>query len=334
MEKKQILESEIKKNSWESNSVLSVAQMTDSAIQELFALTDKLKSVGRSQLRQWNPLSGYLLSNLFFEASTRSRISFASAFQSLGGNVDNTVGVVFSSISKGESLSDTIRVVQGYVDVIVLRHFTVGSARVAANNSTVPIINAGDGIGEHPTQALLDLYTIYSETQRLSNLTIAIVGDLQNGRTVHSLVNLMGMYQQIHIVAVAPHELQLPDSSVQALRDQGVRVTQTSDFHKGIAEADVIYMTRLQRERFQSESDYERFEQLYILNRQLVESRCKPTVVIMHPLPRTSEISTDVDACQQASYFRQTDNGLYVRMALFLLVLLSPSELRNQLKKV
>jgi aspartate carbamoyltransferase len=275
-----------------------------------------------------------VLSNLFFEASTRSRISFASAFQYLGGSVDNTVGVVFSSISKGESLSDTIRVVQGYVDVIVLRHFTVGSARIAADNSTTPIINAGDGIGEHPTQALLDLYTIYNETKRLSDLTIAVVGDLQHGRTVHSLVHLMRLYTNIHIVAIAPNDLQLPADSVHALQASGIRVTQTDDFKVGIATADVIYMTRLQRERFQSELDYEQFEQLYILNRTLIESVCKPDVVIMHPLPRTSEINPDVDALNQAAYFRQTDNGLYVRMALFLLVLLSPSELRNHLNTV
>jgi len=334
MTKKQTIESTIQADTWNGNNVVSVSQFTESAIDALFELTDRLKAMGRSQLRQWNPLSGYVLSNLFFEASTRSRISFASAFQYLGGSVDNTVGVVFSSISKGESLSDTIRVVQGYVDVIVLRHFTVGSARIAADNSTTPIINAGDGIGEHPTQAILDLYTIYNETKRLSDLTIAVVGDLQHGRTVHSLVHLMRLYTNIHIVAIAPNDLQLPADSVHALQGSGIRVTQTDDFKVGIATADVIYMTRLQRERFQSESDYERFEKLYILNRALIESVCKPDVVIMHPLPRTNEIHPDVDDLNQAAYFRQTDNGLYVRMALFLLVLLSPSELRNHLNTV
>lgn len=319
---------------WSQKSILSVSQFTHDGIATVFELADYLKAMDRAILRRWNPLSGYVLSNLFFEASTRSRISFASAFQYLGGSVDNTVGVVFSSIAKGESLSDTIRVVQGYVDVIVLRHFTVGSARIAADNSAIPIINAGDGIGEHPTQALLDLYTIYSEAQRLSKLTIAVVGDLQHGRTVHSLVDLMGMYDQIHIVAIAPQALQLPESSMRNLKKQGVRVTQTDDFQTGIAQADVVYMTRLQRERFESESDYERFEKLYILNQSLVESVCKPSVVVMHPLPRTGEIHTDVDDLPQAAYFRQTNNGLYVRMALFLLVLLSPNELREQLNAV
>ena len=331
MTKKECDVAAIQAHEWGKKSIISVAQFTEPAINELFDLTDQLKVMGRSKLRQWNPLSGYVLSNLFFEASTRSRISFASAFQYLGGNVDNTVGVVFSSISKGESLSDTIRVVQGYVDVIVLRHFTVGSARIASDNSAAPVINAGDGIGEHPTQALLDLYTIYNEKKRLSNLTIAVVGDLQHGRTVHSLVNLMSLYNQIHIVAIAPDALQLPQDNVHRLRAAGVRVTQTDNFQEGIAMVDVIYMTRLQRERFEFESDYERFEQLYVLTKSIIKTVCKPDVVVMHPLPRTGEIHTDVDDLDQAAYFRQTSNGLYVRMALFLLVLLPIDELRNRL---
>lgn len=300
--------------------ILSVDQFNQSIIQDLFSLTEQMKLYKQNkQIR--SVLNGYVLGNLFFEASTRSRMSFTSAFLYLGGQVNHTTGVTFSSISKGETLEDTINVIQSYCDVIVLRHSDLGTAKKASQVSQVPVINAGDGIGEHPTQALLDLYTIFDEKKQLDNLTITMVGDLKHGRTVHSLARLLCLQKNIRFIFAAPQIVQMPEAIVSEIRSHGFQVELTDDFNAAISEADVIYSTRIQRERYENPSDYETFDGLFTLTKEKINHYCKPDVTVMHPLPRTNEIKLDVDALPGAAYFRQAANGLYVRMALFCSVL-------------
>ena len=303
-----------------NQDILSVRQFDVPMIDQLFALTDRVASLKASR-KLSRGLEGYVLGNLFFEASTRSRMSFTSAFSYLGGRVNNTTGVTFSSMAKGESLEDTIRVIQSYCDVVVMRHPELGSAAIAAEVSDVPLINAGDGAGEHPTQALLDLYTIYQEKGRLDGLTVTMVGDLRFGRTVHSLARLLCLYKDVRFVFAAPDVVQMPESIVAEIRDLGFTVELTDDFDAAIAQADVIYSTRIQRERYSNPDDYAAFDGVFVLNRDKIERICRPGVRILHPLPRTNEIAVDVDDLAQAAYFRQAENGLVVRMALFLLVL-------------
>ena len=262
------------------------------------------------------PLRGRILATLFFEPSTRTRFSFEAAMQKLGGGVlsaedarDN------SSATKGESIGDTIRVVSGYADVIAIRHYEEGTAAEAAKNSPVPVINAGDGVGEHPTQALADMYTIKKELGWLSGLRVVMVGDLLYGRTIHSLLPLLCLYSGVTIDLISPESLRLP----QQYRDYLAR--KEIPFHEGeklegvIEQADVAYITRVQRERFASQADYEAVKDVYVINAELA-NRMKPQSIIMHALPRVNEISPDVDANARAAYFRQAKNGLYIRMAL------------------
>ena len=264
------------------------------------------------------PLKNKILANLFFEASTRSRMSFASAFMMLGGQVNSTTGVTFSSISKGESLEDTIRVISDYCDVLVIRHPEIGAAKTAASVSKVPVINAGDGPGEHPTQALLDLYTIYKEKAQLNSLTVTMVGDLKYGRTVHSLAKLLALYENINFIFAAPDAIQIPQKILDYIQEKGGTFQVTSDFKGAIKDADIIYTTRIQKERFNSPEDAEKVEGSYTINRALITEHCQSDVTIMHPLPRTTEIHPDVDTLPNAAYFRQAENGLYLRMGLFL----------------
>ncbi len=264
-------------------------------------------------------LDGYVLGTLFFEPSTRTRLSFETAMHRLGGGVVGFASAAGTSTAKGESLADTIRTVDQYVDVIAMRHPEIGSARVAAEVAESPVINGGDGAGQHPTQALLDLYTIRSERGQIDGNTIVLCGDLKNGRTVHAGVELYKQYD-CKLIFVAPDALKMPADITANLRDRGITVEETEDMASALAEADVFYMTRIQKERFSDPAEYEQLKGSYILTKDLIE-RVRPKATILHPLPRVNEITTDVDALSNAAYFRQVRNGVYVRMALIALVL-------------
>ena len=263
-------------------------------------------------------LQGRILASLFFESSTRTRLSFETAMHRLGGRVISTVGFQFSSISKGETLYDTMKMIESYADIAVIRHPNEGSSRIAAGAVDIPVINAGDGIGQHPTQALLDLYTIFEERQTLDGLHIAFVGDLKFGRTIHSLIKLLYHYK-VTIVFVSPLDLALPESYRKELKRRNIIFEETEDM-KALWDSDVAYITRVQRERFADKQEYERLKNAYSVNRSfLLAARKQP--LVMHPLPRVGELSTDVDDLPNAAYFRMAKYGVAVRMALLLLCL-------------
>ena len=259
-------------------------------------------------------LRGKVLATLFFEPSTRTRLSFEAAMLRLGGRVISVAEAKSSSAAKGESLHDTIKTVEGYADVIVLRHPQIGAAAEAARATDVPILNAGDGAGQHPTQSLLDLYTIVKEQGEVDGLTIALAGDLKNGRTVHSLADLLANYD-IEFVFAAPDALRMPNEIVERLRTRGISIRETESLADAIPACDVLYMTRIQRERFDDPGDYERLKDAYVLTRDML-SAARDSITIMHPLPRVNEIATDVDDHPGAAYFRQAANGVPIRMAL------------------
>jgi aspartate carbamoyltransferase catalytic subunit len=263
-----------------------------------------------------DPLRGRILATLFFEPSTRTRFSFEAAMQKLGGGVLSAENArANSSATKGETISDTIRVVSGYADVIAIRHYEQGIAEAAARFSPVPIINAGDGIGEHPTQALADVYTIKKELGRLSGLRIVLVGDLLNGRTIHSLLPLLCLYPGVKIDLISPQQLRLPLSYREYLMEKGIEFNEGERLEGIVEHADVAYITRVQGERFASKEEYDAIKDVYVMDAQMA-SRLKPEAIIMHALPRVNEISPDVDNDVRAAYFRQAKNGLYIRMAL------------------
>jgi len=269
--------------------------------------------------KELDELRGKVLATLFFEPSTRTRLSFETAMLRLGGRVLSVSEAKSTSASKGESLHDTIKTVEGYADAIVLRHPEIGAAEVAARATTKPVLNAGDGAGEHPTQSLLDLYTIRKEQGRVDGLTIALVGDLKHGRTVHSLATLLSQYP-VSFLFVSPPALRMPREVVERARAKGASVRETDDLGLALAQSDVVYMTRIQRERFADPAEYDRLKDAYVLTRATL-GKAKPSITIMHPLPRVNEISTDVDDLPGAAYFRQSANGVPVRMALLALLL-------------
>ena len=263
-------------------------------------------------------MEGKIVATLFFEPSTRTRLSFETAANRLGARVITVASAASSSVAKGESLADSIRTVDGYVDVIVMRHPMKGSAQIAADNAKHPFINAGDGSGQHPTQALLDIYTIRKEKGALGGQTVTFVGDLKYGRTVHSLGYLMAIYGN-KMIFVSPKALRMPEEITADLRSRGAEIEETDDLKKALSVSDIVYVTRIQRERFEDPVEYEKLKGLYIINRALID-QAKKGITILHPLPRVDEISTDVDDYEGAAYFRQAHNGLYVRMALLALV--------------
>lgn len=261
------------------------------------------------------------LATLFFEPSTRTRLSFEAAMMELGGNVIGFSEASSSSASKGESVSDTIRVVGCYSDIIAMRHPKEGAPLVASLKSTVPIINAGDGGHNHPTQTLTDLLTISSEKGRLDNLTIGLCGDLKFGRTVHSLITAMSRYKNIKFILISPEELKLPEYVKEEILDKNnIQYIETNDIEEYIGDLDILYMTRVQKERFFNEEDYLRLKDYYILNKEKLE-KAKNDLCIMHPLPRVNEISVEVDDDPRACYFKQARYGKYIRMALILKLL-------------
>ena len=261
------------------------------------------------------------LATLFFEPSTRTRLSFEAAMLELGGNVISMASASSSSASKGESVADTAKVISCYADIIAMRHPKEGAALVAANNASIPVINAGDGGHCHPTQTLADLLTIYREKGRFDNLTVGFCGDLKFGRTVHSLINALSRYSGIKIVLISPDELKLPSYVKRdVLQKKGIEYVQTTDLESVMPDLDILYMTRVQQERFFNEEDYLRLRDSYILDLAKLET-AKPDLCVLHPLPRVNEISVAVDADPRACYFKQVLNGKYMRMALILKLL-------------
>lgn len=265
-----------------------------------------------------NLLKGKILATLFFEPSTRTRLSFEAAMQRLGGGAISMGSVESSSVAKGETLVDTIRTVSQYADVIVLRHPRTGSAKEAADATPIPVINAGDGAGQHPTQALLDMYTIQKELGSLRNLTVSLVGDLKYGRTVHALVELLSLFKA-RIFLVSPNLLRMPEEITSGLRGKGIEVVETEDLAEAANASSILYMTRIQKERFTDLSEYERLKGSFILNQAFLNT-LKKKITILHPLPRVDEIHPDVDDYPGAAYFRQVRNGVFVRMALLAMI--------------
>lgn len=301
------------------HDILSVSQFNRENLTYIFRKSHEMREMveraGSSDL-----LRGKVLTCLFYEPSTRTSASFIAAMERLGGSViPITQGVQFSSVSKGESLADTVRTLEQYSDVIVLRHPEIGSAKVAAENADVPVINAGDGAGEHPTQALLDLFTIQEELGTIDGLKIAMVGDLRYGRTVHSLTKLLTQYD-VSLRFVSPEILRLPLVIMNEVKDAGLDVRETHDVADVIENADVLYVTRVQKERFTDLSQYEEVKSYYEITTELM-ARAKAKMIVLHPLPRVGEIHYSVDRDPRAAYFRQVRNGMFVRMALLAAVL-------------
>lgn len=305
--------------------LLSVSQFNRDAVEALFALADVMQPIARRR-KVTRVLEGAVLGNLFFEASTRTRVSFGAAFCRLGGAVCDTTGFTFSSMAKGESIYDTSRVISGYVDVLVVRHPEQGAVAEFARATHIPVINGGDGPGEHPTQALLDLYTLQREFSRIGKLVdgahIALVGDLKYGRTVHSLVKLLALYRGLKISLIAPPALALPSELVALAASAGHVIEQTSALREGVRGADVVYATRIQKERFGTDETLDGHGADFEVNPAVLAATGKPDTVVMHPLPRDSrpgsfDLSVDLNTDARLAIFRQTDNGVPVRMALF-----------------
>jgi aspartate carbamoyltransferase len=298
--------------------ILDGAQFTREEIEHIMAVADGFR-LQLQDRRSLELMRGCILATLFFEPSTRTRLSFETAMHRLGGNVIGFSSAESSSTAKGETLADTIRTVDTYADIIAMRHPQVGSAKEAAAVAKAPVLNGGDGAGQHPTQALLDLYTIRQERGKVDGTTIVLCGDLKNGRTVHAGVEVYKHYR-CKLAMVSPEQLRMPADIVARLRSHGVEVEETANLEAALAQGDVLYMTRIQKERFADPAEYERLKGSYILTREMVE-RIKPDVTVLHPLPRVSEITTDVDSLPNAAYFRQVGNGVFIRMALIALVM-------------
>jgi aspartate carbamoyltransferase catalytic subunit len=292
--------------------VVEVGQFDRAGIEALFAAADRMRNLPRGQ----DPLRGHLLATIFYEPSTRTRLSFEAAMLRLGGQVLSTENArEFSSAIKGESVEDTVRIVAGYADAIVLRHHEQGAAHRAAAVSPVPILNAGDGPGEHPTQALLDLYTIRHELGRIDGLRVALVGDLRFGRTARSLARLFTLTSETELLFVSPPAVPMGADVRAELDAAGVRWREETDLAAVLPEVDVVYQTRIQKERFATPEEYEAARGVYVVDAAAM-ARLGPGAVLLHPLPRVDEIAVEVDADPRAAYFRQARNGVFVRMAL------------------
>jgi len=302
-----------------SKDILTAEQFSKEEVWLVIRTAEMLRDEMEKK-RSLDLLQGYLLATLFFEPSTRTRLSFEAAMHRLGGKVISVAQAkTASSAAKGESLADTARTVEQYCDLIVIRHPQIGSAQEFAEAASIPVINAGDGAGQHPTQALLDTYTIWKECGRLEDLTVALVGDLKHGRTVHSLSTLLSLFD-IRLVFVSPAALAMPEGITRRLRVRGVEIAESEDLATAALESDVLYVTRIQRERFEDSAAYERLKGSYVVDNSLVQGFREGTVV-MHPLPRLDEIAPEVDSYPGTACFRQVRNGLYIRMALLSLVL-------------
>lgn len=309
--------------------ILSIDPFERADIEHIFNIADTMQPYALRK-KVTRVLEGAILGNMFFEASTRTRVSFGSAFNLLGGEVRETTGFESSAISKGESLHDTARVLSGYSDVICMRHPKSGSVAEFAKASRVPVINGGDGANEHPSQALLDLYTIRKELEaknrNIDGMRIAMIGDLKFGRTVHSLCKLLTLFKNIHVTLVSPKELSMPADIVEQLKQAGHLVEVSEELTNSISNVDIAYSTRIQEERFASQEEADIYRGRFRLNQSIYTQYCEPNTVIMHPLPRDSrthanELDNDLNENPNLAIFRQADNGVLIRMALFALVL-------------
>jgi aspartate carbamoyltransferase catalytic subunit len=303
--------------------VVESQQFDRPLLEEVLAVAAEMEKVVAAGGNQ--SLGGKIMASLFYEPSTRTRMSFESAMLRLGGGVIGTESAgQFSSVAKGETLEDTVRIISGYCDVLVLRHNEVGASRRAAMVSSVPVINAGDGPGQHPTQALLDLYTIRKELGRLDGLHIAMVGDLANGRTVRSLCYLLSKFDGVKLTFVAPPSVAMGRDIKSYLDEKGVAYEETENLDAVLPEVDVVYQTRIQKERFSGRMDeYQRVSGIYVIDAAAMR-RLSPAAILMHPLPRVGEIAEEVDADPRAAYFRQARNGIFIRMALLSMLLQGP----------
>ena len=299
----------------------SVIDILDLSVDELESLINTANDIIDNPQKYAHICNGKKLATLFFEPSTRTRLSFEAAMYELGGNVLSMSDAGSSSASKGESVADTAKVISCYADIIAMRHPKEGAPKVAAMNATVPVINAGDGGHNHPTQTLADLLTISREKGGFDGLTVGLCGDLKFGRTVHSLIAALSRYNNIKFVLISPDELKLPSYvKKDILKKNNIPYVQTTDLEGAMPELDILYMTRVQRERFFNEADYLRLKDSYILTPEKLKN-AKPDLAIMHPLPRVNEISVSIDNDSRACYFKQVLNGKYMRMALILMLL-------------
>ena len=303
---------------WYGKDILSIKQFSRNDLDYIFDVAHEMRGMVE-RVGTFDLLKGKILANLFYEPSTRTSSSFTASMERLGGSVIPISEVKYSSVSKGESLPDTVRTLECYADVIVLRHNEIGAAAVAAKYAKKPIINAGDGAGEHPTQALLDAFTILEELGTLEGLTVTMLGDLKYGRTVHSLSRLLAMFNT-KLNYVSPEILRMPAEIIAELNEKNISQTEYSSLEAVLPETDVLYVTRVQKERFEDVAVYESVKGAFVIDPQVMKP-AKEKMIVMHPLPRVGEISVDFDDDPRAAYFRQMEYGLYVRMALLAMVL-------------
>ena len=298
--------------------IIDLCDLTEKEFSDLYKLVSNIIDRPEGYV---DACRGKVLGSLFYEPSTRTNLSFSTAMMRLGGSVVGFSDPNATSASKGETLKDTINMVSSYADMIVMRNPREGAAKVASMYSSVPVINAGDGGHQHPTQTLTDLYTIRSLKGRLSNMTVGLCGDLKFGRTVHSLINALSRYEGIRFILISPPELKVPDYIKESVLDaKNIEYRETTSLDDAMEELDILYMTRVQKERFFNEEDYIRMKDCYILDKDKMKL-AKPDMYVLHPLPRVNEISVEVDDDPRAAYFRQVQNGVYVRMALIMTLL-------------
>ena len=313
----------VMQNTWKeiTNIMRHMLNPLDFSLEETDNLLELAADIEKDRSRYAHVCDGKKLATLFYEPSTRTRLSFEAAMLNLGGSVLGFASADSSSATKGESVSDTIRVISCYADICAMRHPKEGAAYVASTKSSIPVINAGDGGHQHPTQTLTDLYTIRSLKGRLSNMTVGLCGDLKFGRTVHSLINALSRYEGIRFILISPPELKVPDYIKESVLDaKNIEYRETTSLDDAIADLDILYMTRVQKERFFNEEDYIRMKDCYILDKEKMKL-AKPDMYVLHPLPRVNEISVEVDDDPRAAYFKQVQNGVYVRMALIMTLL-------------
>ncbi len=301
----------------ESENIIAFSELPDDDVEKIFEKADELEPIAKGE-EYSEKLKGKILGSLFFEPSTRTKLSFKSAIKRLGGSEIGFSRASESSVAKGESLADTIRTVENYCDIIVLRHPQMGSAKFAAEVAEIPLINAGDGAGQHPTQTLLDLYTIRKELGKINDLKIGLLGDLKYGRTVHSLAYAASRFNN-DLYLISPSELKMPEEIVNDLARRGNPPTESTDLEEVLPELDVLYVTRIQEERFSDPSKYKAMKDSYKINQKLIESG-KSNLRVLHPLPRVDEIAPEVDSLPQAKYFEQAFHGVTIRMALLSLL--------------
>jgi len=313
----------VMQNTWKeiTNIMRHMLNPLDFSLEETDNLLELAADIEKDRSRYAHVCDGKKLATLFYEPSTRTRLSFEAAMLNLGGSVLGFASADSSSATKGESVSDTIRVISCYADICAMRHPKEGAAYVASTKSSIPVINAGDGGHQHPTQTLTDLYTIRSLKGRLSNMTVGLCGDLKFGRTVHSLINALSRYEGIRFILISPPELKVPDYIKESVLDaKNIEYRETTSLDDAMEELDILYMTRVQKERFFNEEDYIRMKDCYILDKEKMKL-AKPDMYVLHPLPRVNEISVEIDDDPRAAYFKQVQNGVYVRMALIMTLL-------------